>query len=274
MPSDYRTDTQQHYKDFHMDIDFRIPARLKVGDGGSHRAYSRAVAELIEQGANSYAEVSRALGISYFLVCKMAKAQGIRPSAALHSRRIDPLNHPRVDLEIVRKLRRQDMTYIAIAGVLGVSLTTLRSVVKAARSMTGETLTGQAKRAPKGRPWRKVKTNYLDHPRVPAAKVKAMLEAGNNLHQIATAHSVAVATVRKVIDALCASGALSEKTRRRHRLIDRLHNPKCPVEEVQRLEALGYTHEQIASALGVCEHTVRGVIQAVKHSALTAASIS
>ena len=106
-------------------IGLEVPAWLPpVGPAVNH-AYDVAVAEQIAQGALTYSAISRDLGISVYLVKKAAQRQNLRSTAGRGI--IDPLRHPKVNLDKIRELRKAGITLADVAGQLKRTLARLRT---------------------------------------------------------------------------------------------------------------------------------------------------
>ena len=179
------TDFQQLYEDFEMIIDVEVPALVRGRNPAIERSYDMAVAEQIAQGASSYSAISQSLGISTYLAIKAAKRQNIRPTVR---RRVDPFNHPKIDLDRVRGLRKDGMTFANVARELNVSYATLQAVLKHVNSVTGETF---------NRTWQRL--DPLNHPRVNLDRVRELRKAGMTLKKISCELNVRETTLRSVL---------------------------------------------------------------------------
>jgi biotin operon repressor len=215
MPSGSRTEYLRHYRDLKMEINLQIPVQPKPGDAHTLQSQASAVADLIAQGVPTYRAIAKQLNLSVDKVTRLAKQRGMRP-----------MRHPRLDLQAVRELRQQGMTFEEIAEALKISRYRLYTEVKAARS---------APNFEKFRRIRRVHINYLKHPRLPAAQVQELLEAGSSLNKIAVSFDVSESTVRHVTDALRASGAILEKTKRKRHSADLLKIEKLHDDEILHL---------------------------------------
>ena len=179
------TDFQQLYEDFEMIIDVEVPALVRGRNPAIERSYDMAVAEQIAQGASSYSAISQSLGISTYLVIKAAKRQNIRPTVR---RRVDPFNHPKIDLDRVRGLRKDGMTFANVARELNVSYATLQAVLKHVNSVTGATF---------NRTWQRL--DPLNHPMVDLDRVRELRKAGMTLKKISCELNVRETTLRSVL---------------------------------------------------------------------------
>ena len=265
--SGIRSHTKQHYKDFSMNIDLLIPLNtnaidyLKYPDCDASK-----VADRVQQG-ESLIEIARSVGASKYVVKQVLRALNMRPNRQLRPL-LDPLRHPKIDLEIVKNLRKQGKTFAQIAKSLDVCRTSLREKVSGLAA-AGERLEPLEPRARRNFPSR---VNYSHHSKAKPEVVKQLIAEGCSIIAIAHRVKVSPTTVRKVVVALQAENSSSapwatRNSKRAYNLIDYLHHPKCSVLDVQNLQKLGYTQARIAEKIGVSIGMLLLVLRAMKHDA-------
>jgi transposase len=199
------------------------------------------------------AEISRKLKLSKYIVKQVVHTMGLRPQP----KRMDYLKHPVVSTDAVRTLRRENKTFVEIAQELGVTKQVVRRVVKALEASTGERLDGIPARARKNFPSR---LNYLQHPRAQSEDVAKLLAEGKSIEHIATSLSLSQGTIRKITSVLGFG---------RRRWVNLLNHPRCPVDEVIRLQQLGLTQKEIAKRLAVSVGTLQYVLRAMKYQRMS-----
>jgi orotate phosphoribosyltransferase-like protein len=237
------TDFQQLYEDFEMIIDVEVPALVRGRNPAIERSYDMAVAEQIAQGASSYRAISQSLGISTYLVINAAKRQNIRPAVR---RRVDPLNHPKIDLVRVRGLRNAGMTFANVARELNVSYATLQAVLKHVNSVTGETF---------NRTWQR--SDPLNHPMVDLDRVRELLKAGMTLKKISCELNVRETTLRSVL--IQAKSITGETFKRAPQQAG--NHPKIDLGKVRELRKAGIIFANIARQFNVSVPTLFKVLK-------------
>ena len=235
------TQFQQLYEDFEMIIDIEVPALVRGKNPAIERSYDMAVAEQIGQGASSYREISQSLGISTYLVVKAAKRQDIRPTVR---RRVDPLSHPKIDLDRVRGLRKAGMTFANVARELNVSYATLQAVLKHVNSVTGET-------------WQR--SDPLNHPMVNLDRVRELLKAGTTFGNVARELKVSTPTLRGVLHQ--ASTITGEAFKRTRHAVNPLDHPTMDLQKVRELRKAGIIFTNVARQFNVSVPTLFKILK-------------
>ena len=262
-----RSHAKQHYKDFSMNIDLLIPLNtnaidyLKYPDCDASK-----VADRVQRG-ESLIGISRSVGASKYVVKQVLRALNMRPNRHLRPL-IDPSRHPKIDLEIVKNLRKQGKTFAQIASSLNVCRKSLREKLSASAA-AGEHLEPLE---PRARPNFPSRVNYSQHARAKPEVVKQLIAEGCSVIAIAQRVNVSAGTVRKVLVALQAEDpsfvpSATRNSKRIYKLVDYLHHPRCSVLDVQNLQKLGYTHARIAEKMGVSIGMLLHVLRAMKHDA-------
>ena len=244
MPSDGGTDFRQYYEEFTMTIDLDVPAWIKPLGPATTHAYDAAVADQIAQGAPTYISIARSQGISIYLVRAAAKRQNLRPTG--DRLKVDPLNHPKVDLERVRVSRKSGMLFDEIACELRVSRATLASVLTRATAITGESF-GLPERDP------------LNHPRVDLDRVRELRKAGMSIIKVARELQVSAPTLTKVMKGASAlTGETFERTVQRP---DPLNHPKIDCRKALELRNAGKVFSDIARRFNISVPTLIRVLE-------------
>ena len=214
-----------------MIIDIEVPALVRGKNPAIEHSFDMAVAEQIAQGASTYRAISQSLGISTYLVVKAAKRQDIRPTVR---RRVDAFNHPKIDLDRVRALRKAGMTFAAVARELNVCYATLQAVLKHVNSVTGE---------------RWPRLDPLNHPKVNLDRVRELLRAGMALDNIARVLKVSTPTLRSVLHR--ASAITGEAFKRAQHTVNPLDHPTIDLQKVRELRKAGIIFADIARQFNV-----------------------
>jgi transposase len=267
MPLATESPTQQHYDNFSMDIDICIPLRTNYKDYLKHpQCNASAVAELVGRG-ETLKGISRNLGVSRHIVKRVLRALDMRPNPRLRPP-IDPLQHPKIDIEVVTNLRKQDKTIVEIASVLHVSKKQLSEVTRAyaANERNIERL------EPRARPNFPTRLDYSDYPKANPDVIRKLITEGYSLKAMAKRLELSSSTIRKVIVALQAKGlsfptSVGHRNKRTYKHIDYLQHPKCRTLDVQSLQKLGYTKKRIATELRVSMGTLEQVLRAIRYDA-------
>jgi len=235
------TDFRQHYEDITMTIDLEVPAWIRSAGPAINRAYDAAVAEQIAQGAPTYMSIARSLGISLYLVTAAAKRQNLRPTG--DRPKVDPLNHPRVNLERVRTLRQSGMHFDDIARELCVNRCTLLTVLKRATAITGEEFD-----LPEQDP--------LNHPKIDLDRVRELRKAGMSIVNVAHELHVCAPVLRQVME-----GARAITGETFPRMVDPLNHRKINWAKALELRNAGTTFAEIARHFNVSKPTLLKVLE-------------
>jgi orotate phosphoribosyltransferase-like protein len=231
---------QQLYEDFEMIIDIEVPALVRGKNPAIEHSFDMAVVEQIAQGASTYRAISQSLGISTYLVVKAAKRQDIRPTVR---RRVDPFNHPKIDLDRVRALRKAGLTFAAVAREFNVCYATLRALLKHVNSVTGET-------------WPRLdpRLDPLNHPMVNLDRVRELQKAGMALGNVARELKVSTPTLRSVLHR--ASAITGEAFKRTQHTVNPLDHPTIDLQKVRELRKAGTIFADIARQFNVSVPTL------------------
>lgn len=257
--------TKQHYEAFSMNIDLLIPLKKNVQDYLRHpNCDASTVADLVQHG-ESLVGISRSVGASRYVVKQVLRALNMRPNLQLRPA-IDPLHHPKIDLEIVKNLRKQGKTICQIASALHVKKQLLSETMRAAAA-AGEHMDPLE---PRARPNFPSRVNYSHHSKAKPEVVKQLIAEGYSVTAIAQRVQVSSSTVRKVLVALQAEDPSSipsatRHTKRIYKLVDYLHHPRCSPIDIKKLQNLGYTQPRMAEKLGVSIGMLLNVLRAMKH---------
>ena len=242
------TQFQQLYEDFEMIIDIEVPALVRGKNPAIERSYDMAVAEQIAQGASTYKAISQSLGISIYLVVKAAKRQDIRPTGR---RGVDPFNHPKIDLDRVRALRKAGMTFAAVARELNVCYATLQALLKHVNSVTGDT-------------WPRLdpRLDPLNHPMVNLDRVRELQKAGMALGNVARELKVSTPTLRSALRR--ASAITGEVFKRAQHTANPLDHPTFDLQKVRELRKAGIIFADIARQFNVSVPTLFKFLKRVR----------
>lgn len=266
MPSPMWSHSPRHYEAFSMDIDLLIPLKTQHQDYLNHPLCDAAkVAELVQCG-ESLAGMSRILGVSTHIVGQVLQALEMRPNRRLRPA-TDLLHHPKIDIDVLRSLRKQQKTVVQIANILHVSKKAV------SRTMTAMADHGEERERlqPRARPDFPTRLNYADHPIAKPDTLRQLIAEGLSLAAIAVRLGVSTRTLRKVIAAVQADDPtlpfpVATNYKRVYPHIDYLQHPKCPVSEVRRLQESGYTQKRMAAELKVSIGTIQNVLHVMKVS--------
>jgi orotate phosphoribosyltransferase-like protein len=147
----------------------------------------------------------------------------------------NPLNHPKIDLDRVRELRKAGMSMVNVARELHVCVPILRHVMEGARAITGETFPRIV--------------DPLNHPKINWVKALELRNAGTTFGEIARHFNVSKPTVLKVLEQACA--VTGETFVRTVPPRDPLNHPKIDMDKVRELRRVGVTWADMAPQFNV-----------------------
>jgi len=151
----------------------------------------------------------------------------------------DPLDHPTIDLQKVRELRKAGIILADIARQFNVSVPTLCKYLKKVRAITRETF---ERRVPPSDP--------LNHPKIPLNRVRKLHKAGKTTKEIAVALNILPNMLfRKLAQVRSITG---EDFRSRLFLPD----SEIDLDRARKLRKAGMSYKKVASKLNVPLHRV------------------
>lgn len=211
------------------------PTRRRGIDPSNHPKIDLDKVRALRNAGMTFAAVARELNVCYATLqawLKHVTSVTGETWPRLDPRK-DPLNHPQVNLDQVRKFLKAGLAFRKVARELKVSEPTLRSVLRQASTITGEVF----KRTERAR-------NPLDHPTIDFQKVRDLRKAGTILADIARQFNVSVPTLCKYLKKV---RAITGETFKR----PAPPSDKIPLNRVRKLHKAGKTTKEIAVALNI-----------------------
>jgi orotate phosphoribosyltransferase-like protein len=226
----------------------RPTGRRKV-DPFSHPRIDLDRVRALRKAGMTFAAVARELNVCYATLQALLKH--VNSVTGETWPRLDPLNHPMVNLDRVRELQKAGMALGNVARELKVSTPTLRSVLHRASAITREVF----KRT-------QHTVNPLDHPTIDLQKVRELRKAGTIFADIARQFNVSAPTLVKFLKQ--ARAITGETFERSVPPSDPLNHPKANLNRVRELHKEGKTTKEIAVELNILPNRLYRILARVR----------